>query len=464
MRKKVFFIALFGLFFALGTGLAGAASAQDVQEELDSAKSEIQELEEEHKKTEVELKAQEETIEKAEKEAEEVIEDKEEIEEQAAIKAEEAQVAMEELAVAEKEAKVSKDPAAVKKVKELGEKAERLKKEALIYQDKLKVAASKAAVAQKKIESHKEEIEELRAELKELRVRKLGKRSFLEQVLVSTGIILVGFIIFLILKLGVRRLDTALTRKDQIREDAITLRLKTIGKLVNWLGGIVIFVLVLYMVLENHGVNVAPLLAGAGIVGLAFGFGGQYLIRDLINGLFILLEDQYRVNDVVQINEHGGLVEDINLRITSMRDLAGRVIIIPNGEIKTVVNFTKGYSQALLDIGVAYKENVDEVMKVIKGIGKEMRQDKYFGRLILDDLEMFGVDDFGDSQVTIKFRIKTLPIKQWEVMREFRRRLKNKFDELGIEIPFPHTTVYWGTGKDNEWVRHFADRISQSKK
>ncbi|MFC1480554.1 mechanosensitive ion channel family protein [Candidatus Omnitrophota bacterium] len=217
------------------------------------------------------------------------------------------------------------------------------------------------------------------------------------------------------------------------------------------------------MVLENHGFNVAPLLAGAGIIGLAFGFGGQYLIRDLINGLFILIEGQYRINDVVKIGEYGGLVEDINLRITTLRDLGGRVIIIPNGEIKTVVNYTREYAQALFDVGVAYKESVDKVMDVIKEVGNEMRKDPYFGRLILDDLEMFGVDEFSDSAVIIKFRVKTLPIKQWEVMREFRRRLKNRFDELGIEIPFPHRTLYWGTGKDNEWVKGFADRMTPGK-
>jgi len=224
------------------------------------------------------------------------------------------------------------------------------------------------------------------------------------------------------------------------------------------------FGLIVYLVLETLGLSVGPLIAGAGIMGLAFGFGGQYLIRDLINGIFIVLEGQYRINDVVKIGEYGGLVEDINLRITTLRDLEGRVIIIPNGEIKTVVNYTRKYAQALLSIGVAYKENVDHVMEVIKEIGAQMRDDDHFGKLILGDVEMFGVDDFGDSQVTIKFRIKTLPIKQWEVMREFRRRIKNRFDELGIEIPFPHRTIYWGTGKENEWVKDFADQIASKEK
>ncbi len=167
---------------------------------------------------------------------------------------------------------------------------------------------------------------------------------------------------------------------------------------------------------------------------------------------------------MVKIGEFGGLVEGVNLRVTRLRDLEGRVIYIPNGEIKTVINFTKEFSQALLNIGVAYKENVDRVMEVIKQVGKEMREDGYFGKLILDDLDMLGVDDFADSQVTIKCRIKTLPIKQWEVAREFRRRLKNRFDELDIEIPFPHRTLYWGAASENDWMRQFARDSGDSGK
>ena len=129
-----------------------------------------------------------------------------------------------------------------------------------------------------------------------------------------------------------------------------------------------------------------------------------------------------------------------------------------------MVNYTKGYAQALLDIGVAYKENVDRVIQVIKDMGKEMRQDSYFKKLILDDLEMLGVDKFADSAVVIKFRMKTLPIKQWEVMREFRRRLKNKFDELGIEIPFPHRTLYWGSDKGNELLGRVASNKEMAQK
>ncbi|MFA6600974.1 MAG: mechanosensitive ion channel family protein [Candidatus Omnitrophota bacterium] len=257
----------------------------------------------------------------------------------------------------------------------------------------------------------------------------------------------IGWALSRVLHWGLKKFEDSITPKDVLRESSAILRLKTFSRLFKWLGSLTVTGLTVYLLLDNFGINVAPLLAGAGILGLAFGFGGQYLIRDIINGAFILIEDQYRINDVVEISGHNGLVESFNLRITKLRDFEGRMIYIPNGEVKTVINFTKDYSNAVLEIGIAYKENVDRVMQVLKELALLMRKDPYFGKLILEDLEMLGVDDFGESQITLKCRIKTLPIKQWEVAREFRRRVKNRFDELGIEIPFPHTTLYWGPGQ-----------------
>jgi moderate conductance mechanosensitive channel len=335
------------------------------------------------------------------------------------------------------------------------------------------ISEAKLSALEKKVEQAQQKAEQAQEQLMAAQAKMVSaagarqdantKKGLLQVLTRSLVVVIVGFIMLLLLKMGVKKFEQILTEKDVIRESESTLQIKTVAKLFRWLGTIVIVLTIFYIVAENHGFNVAPLIAGAGIAGLAFGFGGQYLIRDLINGLFILIEGQYRINDVVKIGEYGGLVEDINLRITTLRDLEGRVIIIPNGEVKGVVNFTKEYAQALLDIGVAYKENVDRVMEVIKEIGVGLRKDAYFGKLILGDVEMLGVDDFADSQVTIKFRMKTLPIKQWEVMREFRRRIKNKFDELGIEIPFPHQTVYWGTGKDNQWVKALAEQVTSKK-
>lgn len=324
------------------------------------------------------------------------------------------------------------------------------------------VATSEAnSIAVKKNESR---IEELEHKLQDLKQDDIGGQGLARRKIFSTIVLaLLGVGLFVLLQVGLKKFENLISEKGVIRESDKTLRIKTIVRLLHWAGSIVIICAILYMVLENFGVNVAPLLAGAGIVGLAFGFGGQYLIRDLINGIFILLEGHYGVNDIVKIGEYAGVVESINLRITVLRDAEARVIIIPNGEIKTVVNLTKDFSRAVLSIGVAYKENVDRVMDVIKVIGQEIRQDNYFGKLILDDLEMQGVDDFGESQVTIKFRIKVLPSKQFEVARELRRRVKNRFDELGIEIPFPHRTLYLGSGKENDCLKDLVQSQDDGK-
>lgn len=273
------------------------------------------------------------------------------------------------------------------------------------------------------------------------------QRSLARGLGVSALALLVALALFWAQKFAIRKFEDFVSEKNAIRESAQTLRLKTLSKIFNWIGSIFILLVWLYISLDAFGVNVAPLLAGAGIVGVALGFGGQYLVRDLINGVFILVEGQFGVNDIVRIGEYAGVVEDINLRTTTLRDMEGRVIVIPNGEIKVVVNMTKDFAQAVMNVGVAYKENVDRVMDVITELGRELRGDPKFGALVLGDLEMLGVEAFGDSEVTIRFRFKTLPSKQWEVSREFRRRIKNRFDELGIEIPFPHRTLYWGKGQ-----------------
>lgn len=199
------------------------------------------------------------------------------------------------------------------------------------------------------------------------------------------------------------------------------------------------------MTLDYAGVPIGPLLGGAAVLGLAISFGAQNLVSDFFYGFMILFENQYKLNDVVRINDHSGQVERITLRMTALRDIEGNLHFIPNGQITSVINMTHGWSRALFDIGVAYKENVDHVMDVILELGKELRQDPRFRPLILEDPTMLGVDGFADSAVMIKFFIKTRPLQQWAVKRELLRRMKNRFDELGIEIPFPHRTVYHRT-------------------
>jgi small conductance mechanosensitive channel len=202
------------------------------------------------------------------------------------------------------------------------------------------------------------------------------------------------------------------------------------------------------MIMREVGLDIGPVIMGAGILGLALSFGAQNLMRDMITGFFILLENHFRVGDVINTAGVAGLVESISLRVTTLRDLEGKVHIIPNGEMAVVSNLTKEWSRCVVDIGVAYKENVDNVMELLRDIGKQMADDTEFGSMILEPLEILGLDQFADSAVVIKTMTKTIPLKQWAVAREFRRRVKNTFDEKGIEIPFPHQTIYMGEAEN----------------
>lgn len=198
------------------------------------------------------------------------------------------------------------------------------------------------------------------------------------------------------------------------------------------------------MALREVGYDVGPLIAGAGVVGLAIGFGAQNLVKDIIGGLFLLIENQVRVGDIAKINGTGGLVEEINLRTIVLRDLEGIVHIFPNGSIENLANLTRGYSCYVFDIGVAYKEDTDHVTKVLTEVADELSKEPEFESKVLGPLQVFGVDKFDDSAVVIKARIQTLPLAQFTVGREMNRRIKKRFDQEGIEIPFPHRTLYWG--------------------
>jgi small conductance mechanosensitive channel len=196
------------------------------------------------------------------------------------------------------------------------------------------------------------------------------------------------------------------------------------------------------MFLQELGIPIVPLMGGAAVFGLAFAFGAQNLIKDYFSGFMILLEDQYAVRDVVKIGDVAGLVERISLRVTMLRDLDGNAHFIPNGSISSITNMTHGWSRSLFDIGVSYREDVDRVMAALVGLCKELREDPKFGPWILDDPEMLGVDALTDSAIVIKFFVKTQPLKQWDVKRELLRRIKIRFDEMGIEIPFPQRVVH----------------------
>ncbi|WP_372749734.1 mechanosensitive ion channel family protein [Litorivivens sp.] len=204
------------------------------------------------------------------------------------------------------------------------------------------------------------------------------------------------------------------------------------------------------MVLKEIGVDIAPILAVAGLGGLAIGFGAQNLVRDVITGFFLLAEDQIRVGDIIEAGGKSGEVMSLGLRTVRMRALDGTLHIIPNGNITTVSNMTKDYGYALANVGVAYREDTDQVFKVIEEVGADLRSDAEYGPSITDDMELHGITTFGDSAVVIRCRMKTQPGDQWHVLREFNRRLKKRFDALDIEIPFPHMTLYAGQTKQGD--------------
>ena len=241
-----------------------------------------------------------------------------------------------------------------------------------------------------------------------------------------------------------RLIAVTLARRAGESEEEVRKRADTLSRVLAGAGQVVVLLIAVFMVLSELEIPIAPILAGAGIAGIAIGFGAQSLIKDLIAGLFIILENQYRVGDVVRISDVSGLVEDINLRRTILRDLDGIVHVVPNGEIRVASNFTKEWSRVNLNVRVAYGEDLDHVISVINRVGKELADDPVWAPAILTPPQALRVDNLGDSGIEIKILGNTKPIRQWDVMGELRRRLKKAFDEEGIEIPWPHTKVYFG--------------------
>ncbi|MBU1036743.1 mechanosensitive ion channel family protein [Patescibacteria group bacterium] len=230
--------------------------------------------------------------------------------------------------------------------------------------------------------------------------------------------------------------DHFLTKEaEKKRED-------TIIRIFNGVTSILIWLIAIMMLLSEIGVNIGPLLAAAGIAGLAFGFGGQYLIRDIISGFFLILENQYRVGDIVCFDDTCGLVEDVTLRMTTLRDLDGTVHHIPHGEVKKVSNLSKYFARVNLDLGVSYNTDLEKVIAVVDRVGKELAEDSTWKELIIKPPAFLRVDDFADSAVIIKILGETKPLKQWEVTGELRKRLKIAFDQEKIEIPFPQRVIH----------------------
>ncbi len=238
------------------------------------------------------------------------------------------------------------------------------------------------------------------------------------------------------------RLVSQLEEREQVK------RAETLGRVFRYMVKVIVALITGVLVLSELGISIAPILGAAGVVGLAIGFGAQNLVKDYFTGFFLLLENQLGKGDIVEVAGKTGQVEDVTLRFVRLRDYDGNVHFVPNNLITTVTNMSRGFAQAVADIGVAYQENTDDVVEVMREVGRELREDKVHGPKILADLEIAGVDKLGDSAVVLRCRFKVAALEQWAVRREFLRRIKMAFDARGIEIPYPHLTIYAGEGKD----------------
>jgi len=257
------------------------------------------------------------------------------------------------------------------------------------------------------------------------------------------GAYMLNKILSLLLPSLIHRVVKVKGKKKSAKED-IKKRSDTLSRFLTNMISVLIIVLALFMILSEIGVDIGPLLVGAGFVGVAVGLGGQKLISDVLNGLFIIIEDYYSKGDVVKIAGIAGLVEDVNIRRTILRDLDGIVHIVPNSQIDVASNFTKNWSRVNLNVSVAYGEDLDRVIEVANRVGRELARDKVYGPMLITPPQVLRVDNLGDSGIDIKILGDTKPMKQWDVTGELRKRIKKTFDEEGIEIPWPHTKVYFG--------------------
>ncbi|MBB4634407.1 mechanosensitive ion channel family protein [Longimicrobium terrae] len=257
------------------------------------------------------------------------------------------------------------------------------------------------------------------------------------------GALFVTLLLYWALRLVLRRVERALGDPTPGVLSAQTQRARTLLSLLRSMGMVLVAILGVFMVLGSLGVNLGPLLAGAGVLGLAVSFGAQSLVKDIISGLFILFENQFGVGDVIRIEGVSGTVEKMTLRVVVLRDVHGVLHIVPNGEIKKVSNLTRTWARVVLDVGVGYREDPDRVIGVLRDLGRELYEDPQWKPLLLDPVEVPGIEAFGESAITVRVMAKTLPLKQWDVARELRRRIKYRFDREEIEIPFPHQTVTW---------------------
>ena len=261
-------------------------------------------------------------------------------------------------------------------------------------------------------------------------------------ILISLVVVIV--LIWLLNAISHNLEQVILKRSDALHDKEAQKRVKTLMSIGRGIMRLILWAIFALILLKRIGIEIGPIIASAGIAGIAIGFGAQELIRDFLAGFFVLLDNQIRTDDIVVINGTTGVVEKIELRTIRLRDHSGVVHIFQHGKINTLSNMTKEWSALVFEIGVAYKEDVDTVIAIMKSVGEDLEKDSRFSGNILEPISILGVEQFANSSIQLKVRIKTQTGEQWQTRREYMRRLKYAFDKKGIEIPFPHTTLYWG--------------------
>jgi len=254
-------------------------------------------------------------------------------------------------------------------------------------------------------------------------------------------IIVVAWIGYRLLCIAGRRLEEMVEDEDTTTVSEREQRAQTLTEILRSAGLVLIVLIAGTMILREMGLDISPIIAGAGIIGLAIGFGSQTLVKDVISGFFILLENQFSVGDSIQIDSISGGVEKMTLRATFVRDLEGTLHVIPNSEIRILANKTKDWARAVIKVGVGYEANVDRVLAVLEDVGRQVSADETFGPLLLEKPSAAGPLEFGDSAVTVRLMVKTRAGEQWSVGRELRRRIKEAFEQEGIEIPYPQYEI-----------------------
>lgn len=284
-------------------------------------------------------------------------------------------------------------------------------------------------------------------------IQQLGFTDYEQFLLIAHGVIKVLVILlvaFILLKLTGNLIKNVRLHLNQRAGDNLeeSKRVDTMCRVMRYVLTVIIYAVTVIEILNEIGISIAPILGAAGVVGLAVGFGAQSLIKDYFNGFFILLENQIRQGDVVVAGDKAGFVEEVTLRHIRMRDYDGDVHYVPNGIITTVTNKSRDYAQSVIDIRVAYREDINTVIEVMQQVGDELYRDEIYSAKILTPLEMAGVDRLDDSAVIVRCRFKVLPLEQWTVRREYFKRIKYAFEKHNIEIPYPHLTLYPGESRD----------------